>query len=165
MDSTRFDRMTRRLVTSATRRETLAALALATLGRIGLGPEVAAGPGCKNVGAKCKKATQCCSGVCQGKKGRKRCKAHDAGICRSGLGHAFCKPGSPVVTCTTSAGKNGTCQTTTGNAGYCAWDGACMACTKDADCRQFCGAGAACLACAGCAAGTFCAGPDACQFV
>jgi hypothetical protein len=166
MDTLRFDSVTRRLSVSASRRQTLAALALAALGRFGLGDEAAAGPGCKDVGATCKEATQCCSGLCKGKKGRKRCKAHDTGGCQAGQASPVCKVGGQYVDCTTSAGKNGFCQTTTGNAAYCVAGGTCMACTEDADCRQVCGPRAACIACAGaCAGGTLCAGPDVCQVV
>lgn len=165
MDAFRFDDMTRHLTATTSRRQTLAALALAALGRVGLGHEVSAGPGCKDVGIRCTNATQCCSGVCKGKQGRKRCRAHDAGSCQAGASTTFCKPGSPFVACTTSTSRAGGCVATTGKAAYCAYDMGCMACAQDADCQTVCGPHAACLACAGCAQGTACAGPDACLFV
>jgi hypothetical protein len=39
--------------------------------------------GCVDVGKFCKKSHQCCSGICQGKMGKKRCKSHDRGTCQS----------------------------------------------------------------------------------
>jgi hypothetical protein len=162
MDDAHFDRLTRRYV--------LGGLAAA----LGLGtarlPDVAHARkrkkvkfnafGCVDVGRFCKKAGQCCSGICQGKKGKKKCRAHDADICSSGDGNAFCNPDSPnPVACTTSTG-NGVCRTTTGNAGFCVEGGDCFPCTKDAECVPFCGAGAACFACAGCPEGTACGSPS-----
>jgi hypothetical protein len=57
--------------------------------------------------------------------------------------------GGEDVFCTSSAGAFGVCDTTTGNAAYCAVDAGCFPCAKDADCQQICGPAAACIVCAG----------------
>jgi hypothetical protein len=120
--------------------------------------------GCLNVGTSCKNAAQCCSGMCEGKKGKKRCRAHDAGSCAAGTQLAFCD--GMDVACTTSAGVPGGCATTTGNAGYCVATGYCVACATDADCQAadggVLGPHAACIRCATCSdsGGTACAVPD-----
>jgi hypothetical protein len=168
MDASRFDRLTR-AISHATlpRRQILIALVLGIVGLHARGGAVAAGPGCKNVGKKCKKKKDCCSGICKGKKGKKRCKAHDTGGCQAGQRQGIC--GGVDVPCTTSAGNPGLCQTTTGNAAYCTAGGGCFACQQDADCRPFCGPGAACVRCLFCGedgSPTACVGliPGGCEF-
>lgn len=143
MDATNFDALTRLIAGPASRRR-IAAAALAVLGLARLQEESAAGPGCKNVGKPCDKDKDCCSGICKGKKDKKTCKAHDAAGCSKNNGACGGK------TCTTSAGQEGTCFTTTGNAGYCADDAFCLPCNEDKDCRPFCGAKAACIRCTEC---------------
>lgn len=116
--------------------------------------------GCVSVGKFCKNGGQCCSGICKGKKGKKKCKAHDRGGCQAGQSVPTCG-GAEEVLCTTGAGVGGQCITTTGNAGYCYAVAACAECSKDADCEAICGEGAACFPCAvGCASkgGTACGG-------
>ena len=73
MDGLRFDALTRRFPRlSALQRRTLFALALGSfVPRLGSN-NAAAGPGCKNVGKKCRKQKDCCSGICKGKKGKKK---------------------------------------------------------------------------------------------
>ena len=170
MDERQFDRLTRRFVLGG------------FTAVLGLGMDRLLDPatarkrkkvkfnefGCVNVGKFCKHGDQCCSGICRGKKGKKKCRAHDADVCTSGRADAFCKPGSPIVGCITSTGRSGSCYTTTGNAGFCNWEFTCFSCTRDADCVSVCGAGgaggagAACLVCAGCSEGTACGSPDVC---
>jgi hypothetical protein len=169
MDSDRFDGLARSVSTLLSRRT------LATL--LGFGafawPRVAGAKkkhkhkhkkkikrnsfGCVNVGNFCTKSSQCCSGICQGQKGKKKCQAHDASTCQSG--NDVCVNGVPQP-CTTSTGHPGDCTRTTGNASYCETDGECFACKQDADCVPFCGAGAACIICpVGCGPnGTACVG-------
>lgn len=162
MDAPRFDLLTRLLFTKRSRRQVLAALALGVLGLSALPDESPAGPGCRNVGRKCKKAKQCCSGICKGKKGEKRCRAHDTGGCQAGAQETGC--GGTDTGCTTSTGHLGVCDTTTGNAGYCTFGFECVACHKDADCRELCGPAAACIRCLPeCpgTGGTACVGPSA----
>jgi hypothetical protein len=89
MNAAHFDRFTRLLadpgfprtiswdVEPGLSRRAFIAGALAFL-RLGGNRDTAAGPGCKNVGRRCQRARQCCSGICRGGK-RKRCKAHDSG--------------------------------------------------------------------------------------
>jgi hypothetical protein len=110
--------------------------------------------GCIDVGQPCAgKAHLCCSGICEGKKPKKgkkdkrRCASHDVGGCLAN--QDSCETGA--IACTTSANKSGFCQQTTGGASYCAASGAgdCAACTKDADCEEAFGPGAACIVCGG----------------
>jgi hypothetical protein len=112
--------------------------------------------GCVKVGNFCKNGGQCCSGICQGKKGKKKCQAHDASTCQ---GQDACV--GEVAVCTTTTGVVGSCAVTTGNASYCGRSATCFDCAKDADCVPVCGAGAACIVCAECVAmglQTACAG-------
>jgi hypothetical protein len=119
--------------------------------------------GCVNVGGFCKNGGQCCSGICAGKKGKKKCQAHGAGGC--GAADDFCATGQ-AVPCTTDANLPGQCVHTTGNAGFCEVAGECFPCTRDPDCVAACGIGAACIVCESeCGVGgTACvgAGPDPC---
>ena len=116
--------------------------------------------GCLNVGAACKTSGQCCSGICKGKNGKLRCRAHGTGTCGVGQTIGFC--GGENVGCAIGGGNpTGVCGTTTGNAGFCVGGGDCFACSKDEECRPFCGPGAACVRCERCAetGGTMCASP------
>ena len=90
--------------------------------------------GCVNVGKFCQNNGQCCSGICQGKKDKRKCKAHDTGGCQPGSAAPAC--GGTEVICTTSPGGEGRCGTTTGNAGYC-FNAVALGptCTKDAECQ------------------------------
>jgi hypothetical protein len=155
MDSGRFDRMTRTVSTVLNRRSLAGALGLAAVAI----PSLTEGKkkkkkvkknqfGCVDVSKFCKNGGQCCSGICDGKKGKKKCKAHDASTCQAGQKQDFC--GGVDVECTASGGTPGLCNTTTGNAGHCSGDGTCFNCTKDADCTDICGSGAACIVCSGC---------------
>ncbi|MGH2616265.1 MAG: hypothetical protein ACRDJC_13555 [Thermomicrobiales bacterium] len=166
MDAFRFDHLARAFAGARSRRHILAALAVGLVGQIGDDSSTLAGPGCKNVGRKCRRSKQCCSGICKGKKGnlQKRCKAHDSGGCQGGSHPSGC--GGSSVSCTTSAGTPGVCATTTGNAGYCLGSGlVCTTCQKDADCRSFCGEAAACVRCPSDCAGfeSVCVGPADCE--
>jgi len=163
MDASRFDRLTRTLVGMRSRRHLLAALLAGLTGSISGNSPTRAGSGCKNVGRKCQRAKECCSGICKGKKGKKRCKGHDSQGCQPKQGGGVCV-GMPVA-CNTSGGATGSCVTTTGNAGYCAAAGLseCTACKRDADCRTVCGKRAACGHCpnlCGYTGGTICFGPE-----
>jgi hypothetical protein len=175
LDAMRFDRLTRTVSAMFSRRGMASTLGLTA---IALSGSAAAKKkrkkkkkvkrnafGCVNVGNFCKNAGQCCSGICGGKKGKKKCQAHDAEGCIAGPQDIPCGGGMDVE-CTSSAGEPGFCNTTTGNAGYCANDGGCFACSKDADCQEFCGPAAACILCGDdCAeTGTRCVGPDECLF-
>ena len=159
MDSTQFDHLARALSRRLHRRRALTGLGLSLLGSVLPGLASAApnvNPfGCRNVRQRCKRASQCCSGICKGKPGKKHCKAHDTGGCQAGDGQ--CSPGA--LPCTTSTGRDGTCQTTTGNAGFCEDGGGCQACTRDSDCQQTGNKRGACIVCTACQQGTACAFP------
>ena len=172
MDASRFDDLLRTLTRGSSRR-TLPRLAgivvaLGFAGRTTGGVTAKKrrkrkkvkrnGLGCVNVGRFCKRANQCCSGICKGKKGKKKCTGHDAQGCEAGQTVAAC--GGTTVACTSSAGLPGVCQTTTGRAAYCsAIATGCVGCRRDGECAALCGAGAACIPCAAfCGAGgTVCA--------
>ena len=174
MDSDRFDRLARSLSSLLTRRTLAGTVGLATFGLPGLvdakkrkkhkKKKVKRNEfGCVNVGDLCKNNGQCCSGICKGKKGKKKCKAHDESTCQPGQHEGFCAIDGVNVPCVTSTGDpTGLCDTTTGKAGYCAHDGECFPCAKDADCQPICGPQAACVVCAGCTetGGTGCVGPS-----
>ena len=148
MDSARFGRMTRAFSLLLSRR----ALARA----LGAGALIVPRPtqarkrkkrvkrnafGCVNVEGFCQNAGQCCSNICQGKKGNRTCRAHDTGECQAR------QKGSP---CTTSDDRGGTCDVTTGNAGYCVGgtfgDVQQPFCARDPDCQARSGdVRAACL--------------------
>jgi hypothetical protein len=119
------------------------------------------GFGCVNVDRSCQNDGQCCSGICRGKQGKKRCRGHDGGDCQAGQREEAC--GGTEVFCTSSAGEFGICNTTTGNAPYCAVGAGCFPCAKDADCQAVCGAAAACIVCLDACAedgGTACVAPS-----
>jgi hypothetical protein len=172
MDSVRFDRLTRSVSTVLSRRTLAGALGLGALVR----PDLADAKkhkkrkkkkikrndfGCVNVGGFCKNSGQCCSGICSGKKDKKKCQAHDASTCQVGQTFTQCG-GAENVGCTSTGGNtDSTCVTTTGTAAYCAGAATCAPCKTDADCEAVCGAGAACFPCAAeCPddGGTACAG-------
>jgi hypothetical protein len=173
MHSSRFDAVTRVLAADSSRRafgRLVAGLGLLSTQRL---PTSAKNKkpkpndfGCLDVGQKCQgKDSKCCSGICDGKKpkhGKKdksRCVGHDESTCSSGQRSVSCG-GSQSTPCTTSAGTTGRCETTTGNAAYCADIGAreCVACAKDVDCQTLCGPQAACIPCTNCPNGTACVG-------
>ena len=172
MDASRFDRLTRSVATPASRRSVLAALGVAITA---LPPTVGAKKrrrrkvkrnefGCVDVGGFCKNGGQCCSGICAGNKGKRKCRAHDAGTCQPGARSESCDAtGGGDVPCTTSLGfTGGFCETTTGGAGYCAIAGDCFPCTKDEECQGFCGTRAACIVCPDCTGDvqTACVNPE-----
>jgi len=113
--------------------------------------------GCVNVGTSCRKDKACCSGICNGKQGKKKCRAHGSGGC--GAGHTAMGCGGQVVGCITSSGEDGVCVTTTGQAGYCMSDRTNAVCSRDADCHELYGPEAACILCPTSPSGTNCVGP------
>jgi hypothetical protein len=172
MDAKEFDTLARSLTNPRSRRGALAAVVGGALGLVGLAETEAKKKkkkkpkfnefGCVNFGGFCKNSTQCCSGICEGPKGKTRCGAHDFSTCQAGQNAC---DDAAAVPCVSSTGANtAACDTTTGNAPYCSADGDCFACTKDADCVPFCGERAACIRCADCAnegVTTACVGPTA----
>ena len=189
MGASRFDDLTRAFGSASSRRAAVATLVVAVgLARRFLGHHEAPANkrqtpksanakrnafGCLAVGQNCRgKDRRCCSGICQGTKPKpgeqdtSTCAGHDEGTCQADQQRLECG-GAQDVRCTNAAGIAGHCAVTTGNAGYCLHDVACYPCRKDTDCEPFCGAGAACIPCAGrCAdhGGTACAGIEDCIF-
>lgn len=154
MDADRFDALARTLNGAASSRRT----AVAGLAALGL----AAGHvparatrrrrkvrrnafGCVNVGRFCRSADQCCSGICRGNKGKRKCRAHDTGGCA--LADNFCAGGNG-----NDCAPGCVCNVTTGKAPHCGPTVFCPAaeCQRDADCGE---PGAACIPpvnCQGC---------------
>jgi hypothetical protein len=99
--------------------------------------------GCVNVGNFCKRDDQCCSGICTGKKGKKRCRDHDASTCQPTQDICY----DETATCTTTAGLKGECLITIGGASFCGSIGLCTDCARDADCIPKFGPDAACVVC------------------
>lgn len=83
--------------------------------------------GCLSVNAACTSAEECCSGVCEGKKGKRSCRAHDTGTC---------KQDGQLVPCNNRT--NCGCFVTTGGSDICAElfpPSACAECRRDPDCE------------------------------
>lgn len=141
MDSTRFDALVQALVES--RRSLLAGGLTFGLGQIGVSPIEAksrkrkrkkkpkrASPntyGCLDVGDPCQTPDECCSGVCDGSKGKRTCRAHDTGTCKQDGQLAPCNN-------RTNCG----CFRTTGGYDMCSElfpPSDCADCRRDADCE------------------------------
>lgn len=101
--------------------------------------------GCLEVDDPCKTAEQCCSGVCEGRRGKKRCRAHDTGTCDQDL-PGLCSPTPTIAPCNNS--PTCFCMISTANSSFCAQLGQplCTTCQQDADCiAQGMPPGSACL--------------------
>ena len=160
MDADRFDRIAKTLAASGSRRRVLGGLLGGALGLFGplVQERAAAGHfGCKHVGRSCTRRRECCSGICQGPRGRKSCRAHGTGTCQAGQNS--CEGAS--VSC--NGNSSCFCQVTTGNAAFCGTSPqSCVPCKRDKDCVEEFGfaAGSACGVCAGCSSiGTHCVSP------
>lgn len=166
MSDSRFDRLTRRLSATPTRRGVLLGLA-ASLGlAVTRMPRAVTAKnkhkkklkrnqyGCVDAGGNCQgRDNVCCSGICDGKKPKKgkkdrsRCVAHHEGACTLAQDSCAnddptpCHPDLPYF-----------CLRTTGKAAYCGWNPApaCLTCRNDADCEQTLGPDAACVVCPSC---------------
>ena len=174
MDAKRFDSLSRAIGLRRSRRGAFQALASAALGATAIKVSLSTEPAeavqvtaerrfdCTAVGNSCKgNDSQCCSGRCKGKKGKKRknggrnrdtsqCVAHDQAECTSG--QDTCDTGIAVAC--GFRGRGG-CFKTTGNASFCGQiEGPrpprlnCENCTTDQDCEALgYGSGAACVVC------------------
>jgi hypothetical protein len=162
MDQHRVDTATRSFIHLPSRRDVLRGLASAGLGLglVSLADRTAAKQrkpkkrkpkpnayGCLNVGAACKNAGQCCSNICTGKKGKRKCAAHDRRICQ--VEQDLCTTGVNAVCDITNS--NCQCVRTTGNAAFCGdvslgLISLCRNCSRDVDCEGEFGPGAACIA-------------------
>jgi hypothetical protein len=171
MDQNRFVSVTRSLTTLPSRRDLLRGLVAAGLG-LGIArlPDLVEAKtkrkkrrkkektpqlnefGCLEVGDACRSETDCCSGICAGAKGKKRCQAHGTGACpQNSVGICLATADEiPVLKC----GNNDLCfcYTTTADSNFCGNRGprvgnveSCADCQTDADCLALgFPAGAAC---------------------
>jgi hypothetical protein len=127
--------------------------------------------GCLSVGKTCKKAEQCCSGICDGKKSKRKCRAHDTGTCDQDVA-GVCQTGTPIATACNNRNDCACFRTTAGSSVcgelFCGREGCsdCADCQRDADCVALgFPSGAACApvssgACAGfCPEGMACVAP------
>lgn len=154
MDSAHFDCLTRAVSTSLSRRSLAGTLGFGALAR----PFLAEGKrhkrrhrrkerrkknvtfndfGCVNVGGFCKNAEQCCSGICEGKKDKRKCKAHGTGACDQ-EGPGLCtSPNPELLKCNNS--NDCACIRTTAGSNFCysvlAGGSDCADCQQDADCE------------------------------
>jgi len=154
VDQHRISRLTRAWRGASSRRDVVRALAGMGLGLGGVHlPDLAAARkkrkrrtrkakpnafGCLSVGKRCKNAEQCCSDICQGKKGKKTCRARGAGTCdQQGLG--ICATGDPAAALCKDD-ETCACFPTTAGSNFCATliggedPSFCIDCAKDADC-------------------------------
>jgi hypothetical protein len=92
--------------------------------------------GCIEVGKACVTAKDCCSGICQGKKGRKLCVAHGTGTCDQEA-DGFCEAADPARTVCNDT-PDCVCVATTAGSKFCAdtSSGGCAPCKTDADCES-----------------------------
>jgi hypothetical protein len=153
MDTMLFSAVTRTLTEMPSRRDVLRGLGAAGLGLGALRlPDLAiakkkrkrkkkgkkAKPneyGCLEVGDPCKVAEQCCSGICEGKKGKRKCQAHGIGTCEQDK-PGLCEAGNPLSTICNGAAC--LCVRTTSGSNYCGtllMPSACADCKKDTDCE------------------------------
>jgi hypothetical protein len=124
--------------------------------------------GCVSVGGFCKNADQCCSSLCEGKKGKKKCRARGAGTCDQDSPGVCLSDNPATLTCNNDALCY--CYATTAGSNFCTeasmgFD-VCAECQKDADCvalgypPEFACAPAFAGACAGsCESGMACLPP------
>jgi hypothetical protein len=153
VDQYRFAAVTRSLTELPSRRDVLRGLAGIGLGMTRLPllasatkrtqSEAAPKPnkyGCLEIGDPCKRAGQCCSGICKRKNGKKKCRAHGTGTCdqqKPGVCTAtFLDP--EIFDCNFRSGKC-SCYATTAGSKYCAALGTssrCADCKKDTDCEK-----------------------------
>ena len=143
MHANRFDTITKDWI-SLPRRRLLTGVAGSALGALavtlGLGEAEATHFTCRHVGKRCKRASQCCSGICK----RHTCRAHDKGICKASQDACVTSP----VGCGGDSAGNCTCVVTTGKASFCGLDGGTLSgCTRDEECVADKGEGAACIQC------------------
>jgi hypothetical protein len=114
------------------------------------------------VGDPCKNADQCCSGICEGKKGKKKCRAHDVGSCDQSRPGYRAEANPYLAAC--NNGK-GVCFRTTAGSNVCANDFICADCRRDADCEALGSPdGAACAPISSGICGGICESGIACVF-
>lgn len=179
MKQQRFDAVVMELVEERyPRRHALVAVGWATLAGLlahfGGGRQATAAVACLKVGKKCRRAKQCCSGVCRGRRGDKTCRRHGAGTCKQEGQHLVCT--APDITLShCNNNSDCACVRTTAGTNFCGdfffpsgctTCSGCAVCERDADCvKQGFPPGSACTPfsagrCAGvCESGTRCMVP------
>ena len=106
---------------------TVAALAAGTIGPASAADAAA----CGSEGDPCRRRGDCCSGLCQGPKGKRRCRARGVGTCQQGEDSCRANP-DDVPRCN---GKDFCgCFVTTGGSSFCGTGGDRARCRSDADC-------------------------------
>lgn len=91
--------------------------------------------GCLEVGDPCTTNDDCCSSVCEGKKGQRTCRAHDTGTCAQDE-PGYCAVENPeLVLCNGERGGGGACFRTTAGSNVCVNRFECEDCRRDADCE------------------------------
>ncbi|CAA9581407.1 MAG: hypothetical protein AVDCRST_MAG59-4814 [uncultured Thermomicrobiales bacterium] len=147
MDQDRFDSLARRLAAGATRRDAIQALAVATVGLVAAVPAgTGAAAACREPGAPCRRGGQCCSGLCQGKKGRERCRrVPGQGICT--IRNNVCRTNDADKSCGGAGLDSCGCFVTTAGRSFCALGALSevVSCERDRDCAGQFGAGARCV--------------------
>lgn len=149
MHERRFDELLHAFATGRSRRATLASLASGILAagsaarwesadarKKGKRQKIKRNEfGCVNVGSFCKNSGHCCSGICQGKKGKRKCRAHDSALCDQDAAGVCTAPNPVATACNNRA--DCACITTTGGSSICA-ELFCgnPGCSECADCRQ-----------------------------
>jgi hypothetical protein len=140
MEHRRFDAIVEQLAAEPRpRRGALRLVAAAALSglfaRAGLGERTAEAGVCAKVGKPCRRAEQCCSGICSGKAGKKTCRSHGAGTCNGR--HNICTTPNPYLVFCNSSALCACIQTTAGSS-FCSDlrypSFVCADCERDADC-------------------------------
>jgi hypothetical protein len=94
--------------------------------------------GCLEVNDPCRRHLQCCSGICTGKPGRKRCRAHGAGSCRQAT-PTVCEALSLALARCNNA-QDCACTRTTAGSAFCgsftSGTSDCASCKRDSDCLK-----------------------------
>jgi hypothetical protein len=88
--------------------------------------------GCLEVGDPCQTEEQCCSGICDGKKGKRKCRAHDTETCEQDR-PGYCEAGNPYLAL--CHGGDANCFRTTAGSKVCSHNLLCADCRRDADCE------------------------------
>jgi hypothetical protein len=150
LDDHRFDQLTRAL--TGPRRTLFSGALVIAAGWLGVAGGEAKKPhkpkhkpkkakpnefGCLEVGDPCNNADQCCSGICQGKKGKKQCRAHGTGVCDQ-TAEGICTAANPNTTVCDNTNICACIRTTAGS-NFCSQFEPdpkliCADCQKDADC-------------------------------
>ncbi len=139
MDAARFDRWTRAYGAGLSRRRVVSPLLFALVHGGLRAPDTEAGVGCKSLGSKCRRSSQCCAGACRGRKRKKRCRGAGCRVTPQSC--------DANIRGQTTFGFVGECLPRLGGGVYCASGQECFNCTQDSECVDMFGETAACIAC------------------